>query len=51
MTKKLLYTYAMAKTLYEKGRDYIGEVIKRLKQIGFKNIIRDNDSSSISAEE
>lgn len=23
MTKKLLYTYAMAKTLYEKGRDYI----------------------------
>ena len=33
-----------------RGRDYIGEIIKRLKTLDFKNITRDDESSSIEAE-
>lgn len=32
------------------GRDYISEIILRFKRIGFKNIKKDNESSSIEAE-
>jgi predicted methyltransferase len=44
-----LYHY-LPQSGINRGRDYIGEIIHRLKDVGFKNIQRDEESSSVSAE-
>lgn len=44
-----LYHY-LPQSGIKRGRDYIGEIIKRLKTLGFKNIQRDEESSSIECD-